>query len=111
MDCCYNATINGDENFCTTTNPCKVDEGDCDNHLECEGDLNCFLTGECPSNLGFNSDVSCCSSGTFCDNPAMMGDGYCWDATNTEECQWDGGDCCGGNVDYCVDCTCLDPNA
>ena len=110
MDCCYNAT-NGDEDFCTTTNPCKVDEGDCDNSLECEGDLNCDVFNECPSNLGFNSDVACCSSETFCSDPAMMGDGYCWDATNNEECNWDGGDCCGGNVDYCADCTCLDPNA
>ena len=51
-----------------------------------------------------------------------IGDGYCDDANNTEECEWDGGDCCGStcqNNDY--DCgadadwaacnsECLDPN-
>ena len=30
---------------------------------------------------------------------------------NTEECEWDGGDCCGPQFDkeYCDDCQCLDP--
>ena len=40
-------------------------------------------------------------------------DGICDDANNIEECQWDGGDCCGDNVNtqYCEDCACLDPGA
>ena len=35
------------------------------------------------------------------------------DENNNEECGWDGGDCCGDNVNtqYCSACECLDPNA
>ena len=43
-------------------------------------------------------------------------DGYCDDANNNEECQFDGGDCCGSDVKYgkCDSdaengCQCLDP--
>ena len=41
-----------------------------------------------------------------------IGDGYCEDMINNEECDWDGGDCCGNNVvtDYCTVCECLEPN-
>ena len=40
------------------------------------------------------------------------GDGYCEDYHNHKDCNFDGGDCCGDNVntDYCDDCECLDPN-
>ena len=40
-----------------------------------------------------------------------VGDDYCDDISNTENCGWDGGDCCGSNVnyDYCEECDCLDP--
>merc|ERR1711992_328311 len=43
---------------------------------------------------------------------SWIGDGECDDINNTEECQWDGGDCCGDNVvtDYCTICECLDPD-
>jgi hypothetical protein len=41
-----------------------------------------------------------------------INDNICDDANNNEACQWDGGDCCGSNVDgdYCTECQCLDPN-
>ena len=37
-----------------------------------------------------------------------IGDGFCDDANNIEECNYDGGDCCGINVqnNFCVNCTC-----
>ena len=40
------------------------------------------------------------------------GDGHCDDINNSEDCSWDGGDCCGSDVDltYCTNCLCLDPN-
>ena len=45
--------------------------------------------------------------------------GYCQDEFNTEECNWDGGDCCGDNVKTldnngvdktCTACECLEPS-
>ena len=30
-------------------------------------------------------------------NYPLLGDGYCHDEINTEECQFDGGDCCGSS--------------
>ena len=53
----------------------------------------------------------------YCDKSHWIGDGYCDDVNNNEECQWDGGDCCGDNVNtqYCdfttYMCACLDPGA
>ena len=40
--------------------------------------------------------------------PYRIGNGYCNDDTNNESCSYDGGDCCGPNVDtqYCTDCIC-----
>ena len=37
-----------------------------------------------------------------------MSSGYCEDDTNTAECNYDGGDCCGSNVNtyVCSDCIC-----
>ena len=38
----------------------------------------------------------------------MIGNGYCNDETNIEECNFDGGDCCGNaNTDKCYNCTCF----
>ena len=50
------------------------------------------LTGNCNGNL------------------AYIGDGYCDDENNNLLCGYDGGDCCGANVNtlYCSECLCLD---
>ena len=44
--------------------------------------------------------------------PEIVGDTECDDECNTEENNWDGGDCC-GDVDnfLCYVCECLDPEA
>ena len=44
------------------------------------------------------------------EHQSWIGDGYCDDVTNTEVCNYDGGDCCLENVvvDYCIECLCLD---
>ena len=44
-----------------------------------------------------------------CEHPVWVGDGYCDDLTNTEECDYDGGDCCGScvNAEFCSVCECL----
>jgi hypothetical protein len=40
-------------------------------------------------------------------NP-LIGDGYCHDDINNQECGYDGGDCClsSVNTDYCSNCSC-----
>ena len=39
----------------------------------------------------------------------MIGDGYCNDETNTQQCNFDGGDCCGSCIisDFCTNCSCI----
>ena len=45
-------------------------------------------------------------------NTGWIADGFCDDANNHMDCSYDGGDCCGSNVNtnYCQVCQCLDPN-
>ena len=46
-----------------------------------------------------------------CAYPTYKGDGFCNDESNNANCQYDGGDCCGSDVDtsLCTQCQCLDP--
>ena len=60
VDCCFQPTL-GDENFCTSGNPCGVDEGDCDSNSECQDSIFCGYNN-CPASLGFDSEVDCCTS-------------------------------------------------
>ena len=48
-----------------------------------------------------------------CGFPKAWKDKVCDDENNNAACFWDGGDCCGANVNtkYCEECKCLDPNA
>ena len=41
-----------------------------------------------------------------CPVPSWSGDGYCDDIINILDCSFDGGDCCGSNVNtqYCTEC-------
>ena len=41
-------------------------------------------------------------------NP-LVGNGFCNDLTNNDNCNFDGGDCCGPciNTKYCQDCQCI----
>ena len=56
------------------------------------------------------ADAWMCTTPTF---QWLVGDGKCDDITNVEHegCEWDGGDCCGPdvNTDHCSECECLDP--
>jgi len=47
-----------------------------------------------------------------CKYKQYKGDNYCDDGNNNCGCDYDGGDCCGSNVNkkYCQACKCLDPN-
>ena len=48
------------------------------------------------------------TSNSPCQGGNYVGDGYCDDDFNIEECNWDGGDCCGDNVNtqWCRYCKC-----
>ena len=59
-DCCYDANV-GAEDFCTTDEPCKVNEGHCDSDDECINNLICG-SSNCPDSFGFSSSVDCCES-------------------------------------------------
>ena len=43
-------------------------------------------------------------------NQGWIADGYCDDINNNQACTYDGGDCCGSNVNtfYCTECQCLE---
>ena len=46
-----------------------------------------------------------------CEDPFYLrANGYCDDWTNSKECNYDGGDCCGlcVNTEYCIECECLE---
>ena len=45
-----------------------------------------------------------------CEIPGWHGDNICDDENNNEACFFDGGDCCGSNVNtgYCMECLCLE---
>ena len=111
-DCCYDnsQSVVGDETFCTTANPCRQDEGDCDSDFECQNILVCG-SNNCPVSLDFHSDVDCCWNQNVCEYPDAIGDSICDDGNNNEACEWDGGDCCdGSSTQYCSVCECLDPD-
>ena len=56
-------------------------------------------------NLNNFTKIGCESS-----NPSWIGDGYCDDETNNAGCHFDGGDCCGSNIntEWCAECNCLE---
>ena len=48
------------------------------------------------------------TTGCGSDNPQWIGDGYCDDENNNDDCNFDGGDCCLDEIiaDYCTECVC-----
>ena len=61
-------------------------------------------------NKEYCSECICKKSGAEVEitNP-LVGDGFCHDLTNNQDCNFDGGDCCGPciNDKYCQDCQCI----
>ena len=66
FDCCYVPVV-GDEYFCTTSNLCSENEGDCDSDAECQDGLLCG-SNTCPTSLGFDSNIDCCYMSSVCSN-------------------------------------------
>ena len=54
-----------EDDFCTSQNPCGIDQGDCDIHDECQDGLLCG-SNNCPGHLGFHSEFDCCYAPTCC---------------------------------------------
>ena len=48
-----------DDDFCTSENPCGVDQGDCDVHDDCQDGLVCG-SSNCPNYLGYSPNFDCC---------------------------------------------------
>ena len=93
MDCCQGVG-DGDEHFCTTTNTCELNQGDCDTSDECIIGLVCG-TDNCnyDTSLGFSALLDCCYNATigdyqFCSSGIQCGinEGDC---DSDDECQND----------------------
>ena len=89
-------------------NLCDVVSGDCN----CKPNVAGYKCAMCATGY---ENFPACTEGTgggsaACGAPHWKGDKFCDDENNTAGCGWDGGDCCGGNTDYCYICKCLDPN-
>ena len=107
----------------TNTANCNYDGGDCcilnTNTTHCS-DCACHIQETCQAGNhplytvgnGYcddNNNVQECNydGGDCC---LDIGNGYCDDQSNTPMCNYDGGDCCGSCVNkaYCYTCDCLD---
>merc|ERR1719219_308113 len=62
------------------------------------------------SNMGSCGAAPAPPPAEACGSPHWKGDNYCDDENNNAGCEWDGGDCCGDNVNtqYCSACECLE---
>ena len=76
---------------------CAYDGGDCCGSLT--------NTENCYNCTCYHKET--CASGV--DHP-LVGNSVCNDETNVEECDFDGGDCCGSciNRNYCSQCMCYE---
>jgi len=100
------------DNYCDDENntpECGFDGGDCcDNEME--GYTNYCNACECLEYPEYTTEEPIVD-GTNCAAPQWFGDAFCDDENNTEECGFDGGDCCNnegqGWDNYCSDCECL----
>ena len=102
--------------YCICFSDCNgalIGDGFCDdqlNHVECNYD-----GGDCCIDVNtdhciYFADCTChhqenCKAGFI---PSVVGDGFCNDETNNADCNYDGGDCCGYDVNTarCSDCKC-----
>ena len=100
---CFSPNWVGD-GYCddeTNNEDCEYDGGDCcGNCVNAKFCIECVCSDETPTNTWIQRDAT--------SNP-LVGDGYCEDEMNNENCNYDGGDCCGAciNRNYCEDCECL----
>merc|ERR1711981_266560 len=94
------------DNYCDDENntpECGFDGGDC-----CGDDVNTSYCSECEC-FDF-PETTQAPDGSNCEIPHWFGDSYCDDENNNADCGFDGGDCCGDDVNttYCSACDCLE---
>ena len=90
----------------STCFPYGINEGPCVYDDQCRDDLFCGYKN-CLASFGNDDGVYCSDT---CGNPTYKGDNYCDDENNNCGCEWDGGDCCGSdiNTQHCTACECLE---
>ena len=81
-----------EDDFCTSENPCGTNQGDCDNHDECQDGLVCG-SNNCPDYLSFDSEFDCCyipivGDENFCKSGIPCGEDE-GDCDSSNECQAD----------------------
>ena len=98
------------DNYCDDFNNninCNFDGGDC-----CGPNVNTLYCDECECLEGGSGGTTTPSGTTTSGscNLAFIGDNYCDDINNTPDCNFDGGDCCGSDVNtsWCIECQCLE---
>ena len=86
---------------------CSFDGGDC-----CGSNVNTIFCTVCHclegGGSGGNTTAPFGTTTGVCNQWA--GDGFCDDINNNLDCNYDGGDCCGSNVNtlFCTECQCLE---
>ena len=74
--------------------------------LKKKSPLGCIISfnGKIKDSIRFKT-IGCDS-----DVPHYIGDGWCDDENNNDDCNFDGGDCCLDpiNADYCTECICYE---
>merc|ERR1711953_452091 len=103
------------DNFCDDENnnaECAFDGGDC-----CGDDVNTQYCSACECLEGTTAAPTTTAAPppsteepTACEFPQWVGDNFCDDGNNTPGCDYDGGDCCGDDVNttYCSLCECME---
>lgn len=95
------------DGFCddlTNNENCQFDGGDC-----CLDIIQAEYCDECICNeTGLKHEEASSNFDAISCYTDYIGDLYCDDQNNVEECQFDGGDCCLEviNDDYCIECIC-----
>jgi len=126
LSCCFEDNLNKGQCLCNgmtiddTSNPgsCCMANQEHPDHCLCSGTDMDDPTN--PGNCCFANSGQRLCTGNYTDVPSKRcfnldwkGDGICDDQNNHGGCNFDGGDCCGDNVDtdLCTQCQCLEEEA
>ena len=94
-DCCYSPCVGSQTDTascCTSVSPCGINEGDCDENFECQGELMCGIDN-CINILpsdNFPSTHDCCFTASKCGGNQTFSSSCC---TSVSPCGINEGDC------------------